>query len=96
MFTAAFFIALGLSALVALPADWARRNASSDLSNLLNLANAAAMVAIIAVAAALGLAHGLGGILGLLSGVGTGQQLADALADRKWGRVPMGRVPTAR
>lgn len=45
------------------------------------------MLAIIALAAALGVAHGLGGILGTLSGIGTGQQLADGLANRKWGHV---------
>ncbi len=87
MFTIAFLVALTLSIVAALPADWARRNGGSRLANLLNLANVTAMVAIIALAAALGVAHGLGGILGLLSGVGSGQQLADALADRAWGRV---------
>ena len=54
----------------------------------LNLANGIALVAIIALAAGLGLAHGLGQMLGLLSGIGTGQQLADAAANRKWGHVP--------
>lgn len=87
MFTAAFFIALSLSALAALPGDWARRNSSREVANLLNLLNGLAMVAIIALAAVLGVAHGLGGILGILSGIGTGQQLADGLANRKWGHV---------
>ena len=88
MFTATFFIALSLSSVAALPADWARRNATGGLANLLNLANGVAMLAIIALAAALGVAHGLGGILGILSGIGTGQQLADGLANRMWGHVP--------
>ena len=66
----------------------ARRNSSGELANLLNLGNGAAMVAIIALVAALGVAHRLGGVLGILSGVGTGQQLADGRANRKWGRFP--------
>jgi hypothetical protein len=41
----------------------------------------------LSLAAGLGLAHGLGQLLGLLSGIGTGQQLADAVASRTWGRV---------
>jgi hypothetical protein len=90
MFTAAFFIALSLSTVVALPGDWARRHSTPKLANQLNLANGTAMLAIVALAAALGVAHGLGGILGILgilSGIGTGQQLADGLANRKWGHV---------
>lgn len=87
MFTAAFFIALSLSTLAALPGDWARRNSTPKLANQLNLANGTTMLAIIALAAALGIAHDLGGILGILSGIGTGQQLADGLANRKWGHV---------
>ena len=51
MFTAAFFIALSVSALAALPGDWARRNSSREVANLLNLLNGLAMVAIIALAA---------------------------------------------
>jgi succinate dehydrogenase/fumarate reductase cytochrome b subunit len=89
MFTVVFVIALALSAVAALPADWARRNASRELANLLNLANVTATVAIVALAAAVGAAHGLGGILGLVSGAGTGQQLADVIATRRWGRVPV-------
>jgi hypothetical protein len=88
MFTATFFIALALSAVVALPGDWARRHSSRKAANALNVANGIALVAILALAAGLGLAHGLGHMLGLLSGIGTGQQLADVAADRKWGRVP--------
>jgi hypothetical protein len=88
MFTATFFIALALSAVVALPGDWARRHSSREVANALNLANGVALVAIIALAACLGLAHGLGETLGLLSGIGTGQQLADAAANRTWGHVP--------
>ena len=88
MLTATFFIALALSAVVALPGDWARRHSSREVANFLNLANGIALVAIIALAAGLGLAHGLGQMLGLLSGIGTGQQLADAAANRKWGHVP--------
>lgn len=88
MFTAAFLIAASLSALAALPGDWARRNSSRELANLLNLVNGVAMLAVIALAAGLGFAHGLGGVLGILSGIGTGQQLADGLANRKWGHVP--------
>ena len=87
MFTIAFFIALSLSALAGLPGDWARRNSTRKTANLLNLANGVAMLAIVALAATLGVAHGLGGILGILSGIGTGQQLADGLANRKWGHV---------
>lgn len=87
MFTAAFFIALSLSTLAALPGDWARRNSTPKTANQLNLANGTAMLTILALAAALGVAHGLGGILGILSGIGTGQQLADGLANRKWGHV---------
>ena len=86
MFTIAFFIALSLSTLAALPGDWARRNATPSLANRLNLANGTAMLAILILAAELGVAHGLGAILGLLSGIGTGQQLADGLANRKWGQ----------
>ena len=41
MFTIAFFIALSLSALVALPGDWARRNSTPTTANQLNLANGA-------------------------------------------------------
>jgi hypothetical protein len=88
MFTATFFIALALSAVVALPGDWARRDSSRQAANALNLANGIALVAIVALAAELGLVHGLGQMLGLLSGIGTGQQLADEAANRKWGRVP--------
>ena len=88
MFTATFFIALALSAAVALPGDWARRHSRREVANALNLANGMTLIAIIALAAGLGLAHGLGQMLGLLSGIGTGQQLADAAANRKWGRVP--------
>ena len=88
MFTATFLIALALSAVAALPGDWARRHSSRDVANALNLANGIALVAIIALAARLGLAHGLGQMLGLLSGIGTGQQLADTAASRKWGHVP--------
>lgn len=88
MFTATFFIALTLSAVAALPGDWARRHSSREVANALNLANGIALVAIIALAAGLGLAHGLGQMLGLLSGIGTGQQLADAAANRTWGHVP--------
>ena len=88
MFTITFFITLALSAVVALPGDWARRHSSREVASALNLANGVALVAIIALAAELGLAHGLGQVLGLLSGIGTGQQLADAAANRKWGRVP--------
>jgi len=87
VFSATFFIALGLSTLAALPGDRARRTSSRKLANRLNLANAGAMLAIIGLAAALGVAHSLGGILGILSGIGTGQQLADGLANRKWGHV---------
>lgn len=87
MFTVAFFIALSLSTLAALPGDWARRNSTPQIANRLNLANGIGMLAILALAAALGVEHGLGGILGLLSGIGTGQQLADGLANRKWGHV---------
>ena len=87
MFTAAFFIALSLSALAALPGDWARRNSTPKTANTLNLANGTAMLTITALTAALGIAHGLGGMLGILSGIGTGQQLADGLANRKWGHV---------
>jgi hypothetical protein len=39
-------------------------------------------------AALLGTAHGLRGILGILFGIGTGQQFADGLANRNWGHVP--------
>jgi succinate dehydrogenase/fumarate reductase cytochrome b subunit len=85
MFTVALFIALSLSALAALPGDWARRNSTPKTANVLNLANGLAMLVIIALAATLGVAHGVGGILGILSGIGTGQQLADGLANRKWG-----------
>jgi succinate dehydrogenase/fumarate reductase cytochrome b subunit len=88
MFTATFFIALSLSALAALPGDWARRNSSREAANILNLANGIVMLAVIAAVTTLGLAHGIGGVLGILSGIGTGQQLADGLANRKWGRVP--------
>ncbi|MFZ0973869.1 MAG: hypothetical protein WAN22_16680 [Solirubrobacteraceae bacterium] len=88
MFTATFFIALALSAVAALPGDWARRHSSREVANALNLANGIALVAIIALAAGLGLAHGLGQMLSLLSGIGTGQQLADAAANRTWGHVP--------
>lgn len=42
MFTIAFFVALTLSALAALPGDWARRNPSREVANVLNLANATA------------------------------------------------------
>ncbi len=88
MFTATFFLALALSAVVALPGDWARRNSTREAANALNLANGIALVTIMVLAASLGLAHGLGQMLGLLSGIGTGQQLADAAANRKWGHVP--------
>jgi hypothetical protein len=47
-----------------------------------------AIAAIVALAARLGLAHGLGGMLALLSGIGTGQQLPDPLANRLCGRMP--------
>ena len=86
MFTATFFITLALSVAAALPGDWARRQSSREVANALNLANG--RLAIIALAAGLGLAHGLGQMLGLLSGIGTGQQLADTTASRKWGHVP--------
>ena len=66
----------------------ARRHSSRELASLLNLANGIALVAIIALAAGLGVTHGLGEILGLLSGIGTGQQLADAAATRMWGATP--------
>jgi hypothetical protein len=88
MFTATFFTALALSAVAALPGDWARRHSIREVANAFNLANGIALVAIIALAAGLGLAHGLGEMLGLLSGIGTGQQFADAAANRTWGHVP--------
>lgn len=91
VFTATFFIALALSTVVALPGDWARRHSSREVANALNLANAVALVAIVGFAASLGLAHGLGEILGLLSGIGTGQQLADAAASSRWGQVPVSK-----
>lgn len=89
MFTATIFVALALalSAVAALPGDWARRHSSREVANALNLANGIALVAIIALAAGLGLAHSLGEMLGLLSGIGSGQQLADAAASRKWGHA---------
>ena len=87
MFAAAFFIALSLSSVAALPGDWARRSSTPKSANRLNLANGIAMLVILALAAALGVAHGLGGILGILSGIGTGQQFADGFANRKWGHV---------
>jgi hypothetical protein len=85
MFAVTFLVALAVSALAGLPADYARRRLSGDTAGLLNLANAAGLLAAIGLVAALGTAHGFAGIAALVLGLAAGQQLADAAATRRWG-----------
>ena len=85
MFVITFAVALAISIVAGLPADWARRRSSNETANSLNLANAAGILAAIGAVAALEIAHGLVGVAALVLGLAVGQQLADALATRAWG-----------
>lgn len=87
MFAVGFAVALTISAVAGLPADWARRRSSHETANVLNIANAAGILAAIGAVAALGIAHGFAGIAALVLGLTAGRLVADGLATRTWGLV---------
>ncbi len=87
MFAVAFAVAVIISAVAGLPADWARRRSSHATANALTIANAAGILGAIGAVAALGIVHGFAGIAALVLGLAAGQVIADGLATRTWGLV---------
>jgi hypothetical protein len=83
MFALTFIIALAISALAALPGDYARRRHG----NAFNVVSAAGVLIAIGSIAALGYPHGFAGIAVLVLGLAAGQQLADTVASRRWGPI---------
>jgi hypothetical protein len=79
-----FLYALGVAAVLGLPADYTWRRAR-QLAPLAGLASAAAIIASIYLAAHIGLLHGTGAVLALIFGLIAGGVAADALASRRWG-----------
>ena len=81
---ATFLYALGVAAVLGLPADYAWRRAR-QLAPFAGLASAAAIIAAIYLAPRIGLLHGAGAVVALIFGLIAGGVSADAVASRRWG-----------
>jgi hypothetical protein len=84
VFVIALLVSLAASALLGLPADWARRR-SPDNATLAQTANVVTIACTIVAAASLGVVSGLGAAFAIVIGVAAGQALADRAATGLWG-----------
>jgi hypothetical protein len=81
---ATFLYALGVAAVLGLPADYTWRRAR-QLAPFAGLASAVGIIAAIYLAPHIGLLHGAGAVVALVFGLIAGGVSADAIASRRWG-----------
>ena len=79
-----FLYALGIAAVLGLPADYTWRRAR-QLAPFAGLASAAAIIAAIYLAGHISLLNGPGAVLALIFGLIAGGISADTLASHRWG-----------